>query len=86
MCNDSVTDFSPNSDLCGLLGMIWVKNLTINVMCCFVCSQLQQAETAREAEMTDLNTLTEEFTRRMGESERKLQAALRVSLTFFCFR
>lgn len=40
-------------------------------------SQLQQAEEARDAEMTDLNALTEEFTRRMGESERKMQAVLK---------
>ncbi|KAK7448398.1 hypothetical protein BaRGS_00040102 [Batillaria attramentaria] len=40
-------------------------------------SQLQQVEEARDTEMTDLNALTEEFTRRMGESERKLQAVLK---------
>lgn len=39
--------------------------------------QLQQAEEARESEMTDLNALTEEFTRRMGESERKLQGVIK---------
>ncbi|KAK7494416.1 hypothetical protein BaRGS_00014308 [Batillaria attramentaria] len=38
---------------------------------------LQQVEEARDTEMTDLNALTEEFTRRMGESERKLQAVLK---------
>lgn len=41
-------------------------------------SQLQQLEETHAAEMTDLSALTEEFTRRMGESERKLQVALKV--------
>jgi hypothetical protein len=40
---------------------------------------LQQAEEAREAEMEDLNALTEEFTQRIAETERSLQNALRVS-------
>ncbi|XP_074648064.1 uncharacterized protein LOC141903716 isoform X2 [Tubulanus polymorphus] len=35
-------------------------------------NQLQQSEEAREAEMTDLNELTQEFTTRMSESERKI--------------
>lgn len=41
-------------------------------------SQLQQLEEAREAEMTDLHTLTEEFSRRMGDAERRLQNVLKV--------
>ncbi|XP_025113068.1 TATA element modulatory factor-like isoform X2 [Pomacea canaliculata] len=40
-------------------------------------SQLQQLEEAREAEMTDLHTLTEEFSRRMGDAERRLQNVLK---------
>ncbi|XP_076437011.1 uncharacterized protein LOC143276311 isoform X2 [Babylonia areolata] len=40
-------------------------------------SQLQQAEEAREAEMTDVHALTDEFTRRMGEAERKIQTILK---------
>ncbi|KAK2152748.1 hypothetical protein LSH36_320g05005 [Paralvinella palmiformis] len=39
--------------------------------------QLEQSEEAREAEMTDLNTLTEEFTKRMSEAEKKIQAVIK---------
>lgn len=40
-----------------------------------VCRQLHQSEAARESEMTDLNVLTVEFTNRIGEAEKRLQAA-----------
>ncbi|CAH1273984.1 TMF1 [Branchiostoma lanceolatum] len=39
--------------------------------------QLQQAEQAHEAEMTDINSLTEEFTERIASTERKLQAVMK---------
>ncbi|XP_064639723.1 TATA element modulatory factor-like isoform X2 [Lineus longissimus] len=39
--------------------------------------QLLQSEEAREAEMTDLSSLTEEFTIRLSEQEKKLQAAFK---------
>ena len=45
-----------------------------------VCSQLQQSEEAHEAEMTDLNAITEEFAVRISESEKKLQSSAKVSI------
>lgn len=41
-------------------------------------SQLQQVEELRETEMTDLNILTEEFTKRLSEAEKKLQSSIKV--------
>ena len=41
-------------------------------------SQLQQSEDAREAEMTDLNQLTEEFTKRISDTEKRLSLAAKV--------
>lgn len=41
-------------------------------------SQLQQSEEARESEMTDLNKLTEEFTKRISDAEKRLQQAAKV--------
>ncbi|XP_067673660.1 TATA element modulatory factor-like isoform X2 [Haliotis asinina] len=40
-------------------------------------SQLQQVEELRETEMTDLNILTEEFTKRLSEAEKKLQSSIK---------
>ncbi|XP_041364019.1 TATA element modulatory factor-like isoform X2 [Gigantopelta aegis] len=40
-------------------------------------NQLQQMEELRDSEMADLNTLTEEFTKRLSESEHKTQTVLR---------
>ena len=48
-------------------------------------SQLQQAEETRETEMTDVNALTDEFTRRMGEAERKMQTILKVGMCVVLF-
>ncbi|KAK7003716.1 TATA element modulatory factor-like isoform X1 [Biomphalaria glabrata] len=39
--------------------------------------QLQQSEEAREAETADLNALTNEFTARLSEAEKKLQAVIK---------
>ena len=41
-------------------------------------SQLKQSEEAREAEMTDLNELTAEFTQRLTDSEKRVTAAVKV--------
>ncbi|XP_046579108.1 LOW QUALITY PROTEIN: TATA element modulatory factor-like [Haliotis rubra] len=40
-------------------------------------NQLQQVEELRETEMTDLNILTEEFTKRLSEAEKKLQSSIK---------
>ena len=40
-------------------------------------SQLRQAEEAHQAETTDLNALTEEFTTRISEAEKRCQAAIK---------
>ncbi|KAL4239218.1 TATA element modulatory factor 1 [Mactra antiquata] len=40
-------------------------------------NQLKQSEEAREAEMTDVNELTAEFTTRLTESEKRLNTAIR---------
>ncbi|XP_078610285.1 TATA element modulatory factor-like isoform X2 [Branchiostoma floridae x Branchiostoma japonicum] len=40
-------------------------------------AQLEQAEQAHEAEMTDINSLTEEFTERIASTERKLQTVMK---------
>jgi hypothetical protein len=41
-------------------------------------SQLQQAEEAREAEMTDVNELTAEFTQRLTDAEMRVSSAIKV--------
>ena len=43
-----------------------------------VRSQLQQSEATREVEMADIEAVTSEFTLRLSQSEKTLQAALRV--------
>lgn len=40
-------------------------------------NQLVQCEETRESEMADINVLTQEFTIRLGESEKKLQSVLK---------
>ncbi|XP_019642042.1 PREDICTED: TATA element modulatory factor-like isoform X2 [Branchiostoma belcheri] len=40
-------------------------------------AQLHQAEQAHEAEMTDINSLTEEFTERIATTEKKLQGVMK---------
>lgn len=46
----------------------------------FNYSQLKQSEEAREAELEDLNTITEEFTARLADFEQRQQATVRVSI------
>lgn len=41
-------------------------------------SQLKQSEEAREAEMTDVNELTAEFTQRLTEAEKRVSSAIQV--------
>ena len=41
-------------------------------------SQLKKAEEARDAEAADLDALTQEFTLRIGEAEKKMQTVLKV--------
>ena len=41
-------------------------------------SQLKKAEEARDAEAADLDALTQEFTVRIGEAEKKMQTVLKV--------
>ena len=45
----------------------------------FLFSQLQQSEEAREAELADVNTVTEEFTERLSEAEQRYNQVIRVS-------
>ncbi|WAQ97529.1 TMF1-like protein [Mya arenaria] len=42
-----------------------------------ISSQLKQSEEAREAEMTDVNELTAEFTHRLTEAEKRVSTAIR---------
>ena len=42
-------------------------------------SQLQQSEDVREAEMTDLHALTDEFTNRLSDAEKKMQVLYKVN-------
>ena len=43
----------------------------------FICSQLKQLEEEREAEQEDIKEVTDEFTRRLAEAEKKFQAAIK---------
>ena len=52
-------------------------SLTISLIS-LVFSQLKQAEEAREAEMTDVNELTAEFTARLTDAEKRVTATIRV--------
>ena len=51
-----------------------------NVNVRYLFSQLNQSEEAREVEQTDLNKVTEEFTTRISESEKKITQVLKVKL------
>ena len=44
----------------------------------FFFSQLQQSEEAREVEQTDINKVTDEFTVRIGDLEKKKNQVLKV--------
>ena len=41
-------------------------------------SQLKQSEETREAEMTDVNELTAEFTQRLTDAEMRVSSAIKV--------
>ncbi|CAH1794163.1 unnamed protein product [Owenia fusiformis] len=53
------------------------ENIDLQETSAVLRSQLQQSEEAREMEMADLNEITEEFTQRISDSEKKLQATCR---------
>lgn len=50
----------------------------------FYFSQMQQLEESQAVQLEDVDQVTNEFTKRLSESERLCQQAIRVSHIFLC--